>query len=82
MKDTGIANIFIIIFGSILFYTIHFKKKQKITLLVELELLLFSVLLYSVYLKTNSLFDIWIIHFIRNAYLDFYKTNILNEKKY
>ena len=74
MRDVGFTNNNIILIGSILFYLIHFKKKNKVILLVEFELLLFSFLLYFVYIQTQSVFDVWAIHFLRNSYLDFYKT--------
>jgi hypothetical protein len=71
-------QVVIFIIGSILFYSIHFNKNAKIVLLTEIELLLFSCLLYVVYLEYNSFLTVWLIHFIRNSYLYFYRSVIKN----
>ncbi|WP_434968535.1 CPBP family glutamic-type intramembrane protease [Rosettibacter primus] len=72
----GISNILIVIIGSLMFYFIHWEWKKKIILLQEFELWLFSLLLYMLFLYTNSLLAVWIIHFIRNSYLIFHNLNV------
>jgi len=78
LRFNRINHVIIFIIGSILFYSIHFNKNAKIVLLTEIELLLFSCLLYIVYLEYNSFIAIWLIHFIRNSYLYFYRSAIKN----
>lgn len=74
LRFNRINPVIIFIIGSILFYSIHFNKNIKIVILTEIELLLFSCLLYIVYLEYNSFIAVLFIHFIRNSYLYFYRT--------
>jgi membrane protease YdiL (CAAX protease family) len=68
----------ILLSGSILFYLLHWPKKSKFTFMTEIELYIFSLLLYFLYLRTDSLIVVWIIHFIRNSYLKFFRLRLKN----
>jgi hypothetical protein len=77
MNILSCPNILIISIGSILFYSIHVSAiSKKIVLMKEIELLIFSILLYFTYIKLESLFIVWGIHFIRNSYIKFNKSQV------
>lgn len=74
-RELGLENVYIIISGSLLFYLIHLDLSKKIIVLSEFELLIFSFLLYFVFISTESIIVVWIIHFMRNSYLQFIKSD-------
>jgi len=73
MQMLEFNKVLIILFGSVLFYAIHWGKTEKIVLLSEIEFLIFSLLLYIIYFYSNSMVLLITIHFMRNSYLDFIK---------
>jgi len=74
MGEIGVDKIYIAGLGSLLFYLIHWSGERRFILLVQIELFLFSVILYTVYLCTASIFAVWMLHFIRNLYIKFYRS--------
>ncbi|MCP4970934.1 MAG: CPBP family intramembrane metalloprotease [Arcobacter sp.] len=74
-SELGFTNIIIIIIGSLLFYLIHLDLSKKIIVLSEIELLIFSFLLYIIFISTESILVVWLIHFMRNSYLQFIKSD-------
>ncbi|MBU1299114.1 MAG: CPBP family intramembrane metalloprotease [Proteobacteria bacterium] len=73
-RFNNIPDPLLLVVGSILFYLIHWNAKGRVVILTELELLCFSFLLYVVYLELQTLIGVWIIHFIRNSYLRYYRS--------
>jgi len=71
LQQLGVGDSLIFLCGSVLFYLIHFSFSKKIIILTEFELFLFSCLLYGLYLLTYSLLLVWLIHFLRNSYLQY-----------
>lgn len=69
----GFTTFQILIAGSLLFYFIHLNLSKKIIILSEIELLVFSFILYLIFISTESIITVWIIHFMRNSYLQFIK---------
>lgn len=74
-RVVDIPDLALVAIGSVMFYLIHWSPKGRIVVLTELELVCFSVLLYVVYVELDTLVGVWVIHFIRNSYLRFYRSN-------
>ncbi|MGB9774545.1 MAG: CPBP family glutamic-type intramembrane protease [Bacteroidota bacterium] len=71
----NIPDAVLLVLGSFLFYLVHWNPKSRIVLLTEVEFLCFSCLLYLAYIKLETLVGVWLIHFIRNSYLRFCRSN-------
>ena len=78
LRNIHINYFSILLSGSILFYLLHWPKKSKFTFMTEIELYIFSLFLYFIYLRTESLVVVWIIHFIRNSYIKFFRLTLNN----
>lgn len=72
-NQLGFTAVQILVAGSLLFYLIHLDLSKKIIILSEFELLVFSFILYLIFISTESIITVWIIHFMRNSYLQFIK---------
>ncbi len=70
--NLNIAEGMIVILGSILFTLIHWSPGKEINLWNQFEFLLFSVMLYLLFLLSGSLPAVWFVHFIRNILIKFY----------
>ena len=66
MQQLHISNIIIVVSGSILFTLSHWHAGKKIIIREQTEFILFSLMLYTVYLLNESLIAVWFIHFVRN----------------
>ena len=78
LRNIQASDLSILLLGSGLFYLLHWPKKSKIIFMTEFELYLFSFYLYFIYLRTDSLIVVWIIHFIRNSYLKYFRMTLKN----
>lgn len=67
MHQLQISNIIIAVSGSILFTLSHWHVGKRIIIREQTEFILFSLMLYTVYLLTESLIAVWFIHFVRNV---------------
>lgn len=66
MQQLQISNIIIAVSGSILFTLSHWHGGKRIIIREQTEFILFSLMLYTVYLVKESLIAVWFIHFVRN----------------
>ncbi len=67
MQQLQISNIIIAVSGSILFTLSHWHAGKRIIIREQTEFILFSLMLYTVYLVKESLIVVWFIHFARNV---------------
>ena len=66
LSHLQIPEIIIAVSGALLFTIAHLKLGKKLILLVQIEFILFSLMLYTLFMVYQSLILIWLIHFFRN----------------
>lgn len=74
MQILSVQKYIIIISGSVLFTSLHRKNNKPLLFQAQFELFVFSIILYTVYLNSLSIVDIWLLHFIRNISIKAYHT--------
>ena len=75
-RQMMIGDGIIILTGALCFYGIHWKPQSLVVLMTEIELFIFSLLLYVVYIQTTSLIGVWAIHFLRNTCIFYCRNEI------
>jgi hypothetical protein len=66
LSQLQIPVLIIAVSGSILFTIAHWRNDKKLVLLEQSEFILFSLMLYTLFLIYESFLLIWLIHFFRN----------------
>ena len=61
--------VLIVAAGATLFYVIHLPAMRPVVIAAHIEFVLFSILLYVIYIQTFSIIAVCLIHFIRNIYI-------------
>lgn len=73
MRQLSVSDMIIAISGSLLFTMTHWSFNYRRRLSEQSEFLLFSFLLYALYLSMGSLVAIWVIHLMRNLIIGYFR---------
>lgn len=75
LRRISICEYAIIFAGTALFYISHMNLSRRLILPAQIDLLLFSSLLYLLYSKTDSILSVWLVHYLRNAFVTCFRNN-------